>query len=118
MTDKPRNAANDQPLKPMPSGPLKYHRPICKRTHPEMGQAARSTMLPETSAHTSPLRKTKNRKAALPLRKKRTPTFSFFFFFFSQILNYGSIQHQLSFEPCMAKTIAMEWSFNSLSFSF
>lgn len=40
------------------------------------------------------------------------------FFSFSQILNSGSFQNQLSFEPCNAKTTAMEWSFNSLSLSF
>lgn len=108
MTDKPRNAANDQPLKPMPSGPLKYHRPICKRTHPEMGQAARSTMLPETSAHTSPLRKTKNRKAALPLRKKRTPTFSFFFFFFHRSLTMAPFSTSCPLNPAWQRQLP--WS--------
>lgn len=58
-------------------------------------------------------KKDQEKESCSPIEEKRP--YLFFFFFFSQILNSGSIQKQLSFEPCNAKTIAMEWSFNSLS---
>lgn len=97
------------------SGLLEYHRPICpskNKIHPETGQVARSvwfTIFSEVFHTHLSSKKDQEKESSSPTRRKDQRTASFFHRSFAT-----APLNQLSFEPCNAKTIAMEWSFNSL----
>ena len=115
--EKPRNPANGQEPKQflIHSEPLKWTRHLCllkKRKTPIDGPrqlVASCLQFFLSCLATSPFWERPRKGKWFSHWEQGTPSF---------FLNYGSIQNQLSFEHYMAKTIATEWSFNSLSLSF